>query len=173
MKIEVYLSTKMFRRFSVFDTLKRRKAWRSPLTFAAILTASAVVCYLMNHVSGAVMLGTVLLIVAWGMPLTYFVNFFLSVNKQAAVLGLDRPKLVYTLEMNANSKMFSVDNGKEHIDVKWGDVYRIYRDTVAAYLYVTPQRAFILPYSCIDNPTDTFWPLVKSKLPAEKIMDLR
>lgn len=173
MKIEVYLNTKMFRRFSNFDTLKRRKAWKAPLTFASILSVSAAVCFIMNHVEGAVFLGTVLLIVGLGMPATYFLSFFHSVSKQAATMGLDRAKLVYTLEMNPNSKMFSVDNGREHVDVKWGDVYRVYRDTVAAYLYVTPQRAFILPYSCIENPTETLWPLVKSKLPAEKIIDLR
>lgn len=173
MKIEVYLNTKMFRRFSNFDTLKRRKAWKAPVTFATILTTAAVICFIMNHVEGAIFLGTVLLVVAWGMPATYFLSFFLSVNKQAKTMGLDRAKLVYTLEIDPKSKMFSVDNGREHIDVKWGDIHRIYRDTVAAYLYVTPQRAFILPYSCMDDPTGTFWPLVKTKLPQEKITDLR
>ena len=173
MKIEVYLDKRMFRRFSYFDTFRRRKAWRAPVTFASIMSAFALVCLYFNHLEGAIMLGCVLLIVGWGMPLTYILSFHLSVNKQAAASELNRAKLVYTLEMNPKSKMFSVDNGREHVDIKWGDVYRIYRDTVAAYLYVTPQRAFILPYSCMENPTDVFWPLVKEKLPADKITDLR
>lgn len=173
MKIEVYLDDKMFRRFSYFDTFRRRKAWRAPMTFASIMGAFALVCFLFAHMEGAILLGSVLLIVGLGMPVTYLLSFHLSVNKQASALGLARPKLVYTLQMNANSKMFSVDNGREHVDLKWGDVYRIYRSSSAAYLYATPQRAFILPYSCIDNPTDTLWPLVKSKMPEEKIIDLR
>lgn len=173
MTIEVHLSTKMFRRFSFFDTFRRRKAWRGPLTFFLIMGVFSVACFCLHDRQGAVMLGTILAVIGALLPVAYVLSFLLSVNKKASDLGLAGVKYVYTLEMDPNSKMFVLDNGQQRVNVKWKDVYRIYRDTVAAYLYVNPKQAFILPYSCIDNPTDTLWPLVKSKMPEEKIIDLR
>ena len=47
MTIEVTLTEEIFRRFTMFDLLKRRKMWRSPVIFASILGAAAIVCFLM------------------------------------------------------------------------------------------------------------------------------
>ena len=173
MKIEVRLSTKIFRRFSFFDTFRRRKAWRGPLIFFLIMAVFGGICFWLHERQGAVMLGCLLMGIGILLPAAYVLNFLLSVNKQAADQGLAGVKHVYTLEMDPDSKMFTVDNGKQKLNLKWKDVHCIYRDTVAAYLFVSPRQAFLLPYSCMDNPADTFWPLVKSKLPAEKITDLR
>ena len=76
MKIEVNLTEEVFRRFTIFDILRRRKAWRPPVTFAMIMGFSAVICYVMNHVQGAVLLGNVLMTIGLGMPIVYFSTFF-------------------------------------------------------------------------------------------------
>ena len=49
--------------------MRRRKVWKAPVTFASILSVSAVICFIMRHVEGAVMLGCVLLIVGLGLNL--------------------------------------------------------------------------------------------------------
>ena len=173
MKIEVCLSTKLFRRFSFFDTFRRRKAWKRPVLFFVIMAVFAGICFYLREREGAVLLGGVLGGIGVLLPGGYLLSFLLSVNKQASDQGLAGVKHVYTLELDPDSKMFTVDNGKQRVNLKWKEVHCIYRDSVAAYLYVSPRQAFILPYSCMEDATDGFWPLVKDKLPEEKIVDLR
>lgn len=173
MKIEVRLSTKMFRRFSFFDAFRRRKAWRGPVIFLLIMGVFAGICFALHGRQGAVMLGCILAGIGVGLPAAYVLSFLLSVNKQAADQGLAGVKHVYTLELDPESKIFVVDNGKQRVNMKWKDVHCIYRDTMAAYFYVSPRQAFILPYSCMEDATENFWPMIGKKLPKEKIIDLR
>ena len=78
MTIEVNLSGPEFRRFTVFDLLRRRKQWRGPALFALILGLSAAVCFTRAPARGAVLLGSVLLGVGLGVPCVYFAFFFSS-----------------------------------------------------------------------------------------------
>ena len=166
MTIAVTLTAEVFRRFTLFDTFRRRKMWRSPAIFAAILCSCALVCYAMHHVDGAVMLGTVLLIVGLGMPITYFLSFFLSLRSQCKTQGL--PKQVYTLCLTQSAKGIAIDNGREHADYAWKDVFHVYRDKDATYLFMAPNRAFILPHACLEEGPDALWALLTKKLPAGK-----
>lgn len=166
MTIDVKLTAEEFKRFSLFDTFRRRKMWRSPVTFASILSFCALICYLMHHVDGAVMLGSVLLLVGLGMPITYFVAFFTSLNKQVKTLAL--PKKVYSLCLTEKSNGIAIENDHEHADYKWKDVYHVYRAKTATYLFMTPARAFILPHFCIAEGADALWRLINKQLPDER-----
>lgn len=168
MIIEANLTEEIFRKFTMFDMLRRRKAWRSPAIFASILGVSASICFIMHHVEGAVMLGTVLLIVGFGMPLVYFVSFFSSLRKQILQLGLKRPRVFYTLCLTEKADGIGVRNETEQASYKWKDVHHIYRDTLATYLFMTPQRAFILPHTCIEEGPDELWKLFEKKIPKER-----
>lgn len=164
MTIEVDLSAETFRRFSIFDTLKRRKMWRNPAIFAAILGISAAIC--LTRPQGTV-LGIVLAVVALGLPCAYFLSFFLSVNQQIRAQGLSsRPLRAYILTMEEQDKLIHIANEREHVDYPWKKVHHVYRDTLATYLYVTPRQAFILPHTCVDP--DKLWSLMEKKLPKEK-----
>lgn len=165
MTIPVELSAEVFRRFTIFDILRRRKLWRSPVIFATILGISAIVCFLMHHVDGAVILGCVLLAVGLGMPVIWFTSFFLSLRKQILQQGLVRPQLVYTITLTP--KKIGAQNEKEQVQYDWKDVHHAYRDLLATYLYITPERAFLLPHTCVEN-SDELWNLLKKKLPEEK-----
>lgn len=165
MIIPVELSAEVFRRFTIFDILRRRKVWRSPVIFATILGISAVVCFLMHHVDGAVFLGSVLLAVGLGMPVIWFSSFFLSIPKQIQQLGLIRPQLVYTITLSPEG--IGAKNEKEQVQYKWKEAHHAYRDLLATYLYITPERAFILPHTCVED-SDQLWDLLKQKLPEEK-----
>ena len=166
MTIEVNLTAEEFKRFSLFDTFRRRKMWRAPVTFASILSFCALICFLMHHVDGAVMLGSVLLLVGLGMPITYFTAFFTSLNKQVKTLGL--PKVVYSLCLTEKSNGIAIENGHEHADYKWKDVHHVYRSRPATYLFMTPARAFILPHSCVENGSDALWQLIEKKVSANQ-----
>lgn len=169
MKIEVILTEEIFRRFTLFDMMKRRKVWRSPAIWAAILCTSATICFLMNHVRGAVLLGCVLVFVGVGMPLSYFANFASSLRKQILTLGLSRPQHVYTLILTEKAKGIQVSNEKEQAAYEWKRIHHAYRDLYATYLYITPQRAFLLPHTCIEEGADALWQLLDKKLtPAQR-----
>ena len=173
MIIDVYLTADLFRRFTVFDFLQRRKTWHSPAIFAAILSVCSCVCFFMHHVDGAVLLGSVLLGVGLGMPTIYFLNFFSSLRKQILVLGLSRPQRVYALHLTEADNGIAVENDIEHADYAWRDVYHVYQNKTATYLYMTPDRAFILPHSCVDEGADALWQLMEKKLPAGKCTVLK
>lgn len=173
MTIPVLLTEETFRRFTVFDLFRRRKVWRGPAIWAAILCASAAVCFLMGQVEGAKLLGGVLLLVGLGLPASYFANFASSMKQQVLAQGLKRPQLVYTLTLSEKAKGIGVSNEKEHADYEWKRVFHVYRDTLATYLFMTKDRAFILPHTCIEEGEEALWELLRKKVPAERRTDLR
>lgn len=166
MKIEVILTAGEFLRFTMFDTFRRKKMWRSPATFSGILGTCGIVCFLMRHVDGAAMLGTVLLLVGIGMPVFYLLSFaaslFLQIRKQKL------PRMVYTLTLT-NTKEFHIENEAEKVDYPWKKVHHVYRGKTATYLYATPARAFILPHYFVEEGTEELWKLISKKLPAERL----
>lgn len=169
MKIEVNLTEEVFRRFTIFDVLKRRKAWKPPVTFAGIMGVSATICYWMNHVDGAVLLGNVLLTIGLGMPIVYFTTFFSSLRKEVLKHGLARPQYVYTLELTQkNDAGIAVRNEKEQVSYPWSRVFHVYRDTIATYLFLNADRGYILPHTCIEEGPDELWKLIEKKVPKER-----
>ncbi|MGE4453457.1 MAG: YcxB family protein [Sphaerochaeta sp.] len=167
MTIAVQLSESHFRHFLIFNILKRLKLYRSPLIFASILTASAIISFIMSHVEGAVMLGTVLLIVGLGVPIVYFVNFFTSLKKQVKLQNLDPPRLVYTLQFEENSDEIEISNEHERVRYAWKDVYHAYYEKDCIYLFITKDRAFLLPLSQIEDCNEA-WNLIVEKLSSNR-----
>lgn len=168
MTIEVVLTEAIFRRFTMFDILGRRKMWRPSAIFASILSVSAIICFAMNHVQGANLLGTVLLVVGLGVPAVYFTTFFSSLKQQILLHGLKRPKLVYTLELTGKAAGIAVRNETEQAEYEWKRVFHAYRDREATYLFITRDRGFILPHSCVEEGEDALWALISKKLPPER-----
>lgn len=167
MTIEVNLSGDEFRRFTIFDLLRRRKQWRGPVLFAAILGISAVLCFSRAPQQGAMLLGNILLTIGIGLPCLYFAYFFSSLKRQIRQQGLIRPQKVYTVTLKDNNEGIFADNEREKLTYNWKNVFHAYRNLTATYLFLTPQRALILPHSCLDDP-DELWALITKKLPKEK-----
>ena len=166
MKIKVRLNEREFIKFSWFDAFRRKKIWRRPALFAAILIAAAAICFAMHERRGAVLLGGVLLVVALGLPAVYFLSFYLSLRRQGA--GLAGGKPVYTLELHDDSRGITVDNGEEHAAYPWEQVFHVYRHKNASYLYMTPQRAFLIPHSCVRGGADGLWSLLGRWIPENR-----
>lgn len=167
MTIEVNLSGAEFRRFSYFDILRRRKQWRGPMLFAAILGVSAVICLTHPDKQGALLLGNVLLFVGLGLPCLYFAYFFSSVKRQIRQQGLTRPQKVYTVTLSDKREGIAADNDREKLSFAWKDAHHAYRNLTATYLYLTPQRALILPDTCVED-TDALWALIEKRMGKEK-----
>lgn len=163
MTIAVRLSESHYRQFLIFNVLKRQKLYTSPVIFASILTFSAIVCFLMHHIEGAVLLGSVLLVVGWGVPVVYLTTFFASLKKQVAMQKLNPPRLVYTLHFEEDSEVFEISNDKERARYRWRDVFHAYYETDSIYLFITKDKAFLLPLALLDS-TDEVWNLIVANL---------
>ncbi len=137
------------------------------MLFASILTVSAIISFIMHTVDGAVMLGLVLLLVGLGVPVVYFVNFFLSLQKQVKLQNLNPPRLVYTLHFEENSDAIEISNETEHVRYQYKDVYHAYYEKDSIYLFITKDRAFLLPLSLLEDQ-DKMWNLLVTKLGTER-----
>lgn len=172
MRIEVTLTEELFRRFTTFDLFKRRKIWRAPAIWAAILCTSGGICLYMSHIRGAALLGWLLILIGVGLPISHFANFAGSLKRQILAQGLKRPQQVYTLVLTEKAKGIHVSNDREQADYEWKIVHHVYRDLLATYLYITKERAFILPHVCVEDE-EQLWALIAKKVPAERRTDLR
>lgn len=167
-RIEVQLNKKEFMRFGWFDAFRHKKVWRRPVLFAAILGTAAVICFVLHNRHGAVLLGCVLLVVALGLPAAWFLSFYLSLRNQAQAAGLSSRKYAYTLELHDDDRGIVVDNGNEHAAYPWEQIFHVYRNESASYLYITPQRAFLIPHDCVKGGADDMWALVGRRIPVDR-----
>lgn len=166
------ITPEVFRAFAMFDTFRRQKRWRSPAIFAAILVASAALCYsFIGRAEQAALLGTVLLAVGLGLPLAYFISFSRSISEQSKKLGLAGGKAAYTVRLD--EKGMRAENGPETVCRAWEEMAFAYRLPQCVCLYPTPRQAFLLPDTEGDRETERAWKLITACLPAEKVFDLR
>jgi hypothetical protein len=171
--VPVMLDEKLLRRFSVFDLLTVKRMWRSPLLFALIMSGFAAVCFAMvGRAEGASLLGAVLLAVGLGLPLLYVFRFFSLIAAQVKRFGLERPRAVYTLSFSREENgVFAQNPGGESARYEWALLYGAFRVSGCVYLYVTKNRAFILPENQANG--GDLWGLVSEMLPTEKVWDKR
>ena len=60
--IPVQISAAEFRAFALFDTFRHKQQWRRPAVFLLIMGVSAALCYSRYPQEGALLLGTILLV---------------------------------------------------------------------------------------------------------------
>jgi len=160
------ITPQVFRQFALFDTFYLQKRWKLPLIFALIMSALAGLCLAFREQKeGAVLLGVVLLLVGLGLPLVYFLNYWLSLRQQLARMVPDR--IAYTLRLEPGG--IQVTAGSQKASYSWEAVYMAYRASGCVYLYVEERRAYLLP----DGPSSQrVWELMQNRLPPEKARDL-
>ena len=162
-----------FRHFALFDAFTRRKMWRRPAVFTAILTVSAALCYSRYPQEGSVLLGTILLVLGVGMPLVWYLSYEHSLHVQAKKMGLLKaPRRVYTLVFAEEGIQISQDLGKTFTPLSWGSVTAVYRRPDITYLYAG-ERAWLLPHSQVREGESSLRALLARRLPPEALHDVR
>lgn len=176
-KIPVRLDAPTFRAFAAFDTLKRQKRWKSPALFSGILMAFAIVCFAMNNrANQAVFIGSVLMIIAVGLPAVYFGMFFRSLDTQAKNMKLNASRLVYTVDLTGDGdgvKVTGAAGEQKSMKIHWKDLYGAYRVAGCIYLYVSDRQAFLLPDGQADVPADDLWEFLKTHVDSDNMHDCR
>lgn len=163
--IRVKMDGPTFRRFAMYDTFKKNKRWKSPAIFASIMGAAAIVCFIMNHVDGAVMLGTVLAVIALGMPAVYVGSYLSSVSSSIRAQKL--PRYVYEVVLSDTEDgvyIRSLNVKNEHMTLKWKQMHTAHRAKDCIYLYALPNKAFLLPNGQADASTDEVWAMIERNM---------
>ena len=138
------IDAKTFRRFAHFDAYRLKKRYRTPVTFLALMLFFSVICFLVaGRKPGALMVGSVLLIVGLMLPLSYFLMFEMSVQTQAK--ELKQPRKAYTVTLTDQKDGVHIANAKEQVTLPWNKIYGAYRLPGCIYLYAHPTKAFLLP----------------------------
>ncbi len=165
-KIDVRLNKEAFQRFTVFDGLLRQYRY---LTVCGFLLVSLLFT-LLDFISGARLLGWVILIIAFVLASTWCLSFYLSLRQELKNKQLDGMHLVYSLTLSDSKNGIHIENDKgEQADYAWEDCFGVYRVDDAHYLYMRQNRAFLLPDAALINTApDTLWALAEKMLPDGK-----
>lgn len=173
--VDVKLDNQIFSKFAVFDNLLRRRQWVTLAVFTLIMLVCASICFVMRAAAEhAVMLGGVLIAVGLVIPMVYLGMFFRSVGLLVKAHKLEKPRLVYSLQLLDEPDGVRVSNpGGESAQYKWDAMFGVYRVAGCTYLYAAQNRAFLLPDGQVDGGVDALWDLLEKMLPAQKLHDRR
>ena len=166
--IDVKLDAHTFRRYCVFDALKRQRRWYWPALTSMLLVTAALAgllgWILISPTLSGLLMGLGLAVVMLNVGL-----FLLNVETQVARQRLkDRP-LVYALSLNEEG--VRVTNGQSTesaVALPWNGMLAAYAHRGDIYLYVNPERALILPEGQASVPTDALWGFLEKHLGKHK-----
>lgn len=164
--ISVKPDQKTFVRFALFDAFVRKRRWVRPALFSAILVAFAAAGLLFSGHAQAPLVGGTLGAVGLGLPAAYFGAYLASVRKKAKALGLDADRTVYTIRLT--DKGVSAEAGNEVASYGWTGLHGAWRRRGCVYLYVSADRAFLLPDGQATATPDELWAFVAARLPHDR-----
>lgn len=169
--IPVRLSSEDFQEFALFDTMRLRKRWVRPAAFAAIFLASACACFaLADSTNQGELLGWVLLAVGIGLPMVYFLYFFRSVKQQTQNMKLSSPRRAYTIHLDGEGvHCANATPPYATAFVPWEEVYGAWRMARIVYLYVSCDRAYLLPQGQASVSHDTLWNFLAEQMDPQKL----
>lgn len=163
--VPVRMDYRTLRKFSLFDTFLLKKHWIRPTVFGAVFLIFAIICFAATGKEQNWLLGTIMLLIALGMPAVYVGMFLSQVKAQAKRLRLDPPRRVYTLTFSAGGVHITNDmKADEQADLEWKKIPAAFRRKDAIYLYAAPTRAFILPDGQADATQDELWAMMEKHL---------
>lgn len=180
--IPVRIDSEAFRAFAVFDAFWRRSTLRRIGLFTGLLTLCACACFALGTAMSTtkipgLVLGWALLAIGWLLPAVYLFRFFSDLRKKAQQMGLSQPRLVYTVRLSGQGVLFQPANraqnaGQPPVLTPWAEVHAAWRTAQAVYLYVAPQKAYLLPNGQARGADDAgLWAFLADHLAAEKLHD--
>lgn len=164
------ITANQFLRFSYYNELIRKRRYLGLAAFAVLL----ILFGWCNLITGSHFLFWLFVGTGLAVPGIYLAQFHKSIRAQANALKLNEaPKEAYTVGISKRG--ICIDRDSRHLSFDWDALDSAHRFSRCTYLYYTPQRAVILPDSCIlDGKTgtsaspETLWSLLQEQIP-EKI----
>ena len=171
--VHVRLDAKSFRRYCAFDTFRRQRRWYAPVLIAMLLITVSLSGLLgvvpLSESASGVLMGLCIAV-----PLVVFGLYFIQIEAQVASQGLKSAPAVYSLALGTEGVKVTNDQEKEPaVELDWAQLWGAFRRPDAIYLYVNPQRAFILPDGQASASPDELWRFLQKRLGPEKCVARR
>ncbi|MFI3251020.1 MAG: YcxB family protein [Eubacteriales bacterium] len=167
--IEVSLDEKSFVSFAWFHAFIHTKRWRLMLFFGLFMLFFILIAlFIAPEDSQKVLAIAVLSVVAILLPSGHVLHFHLSLKQQCRLQRLGSGRYVYTLTLPSQGDI-SIKNETEQTTQPWEGVHAFYFRDHCAYLYVSPVRAYLIPYAQTRGGRDGLLQLVSKKLPPDRV----
>jgi len=156
--INVVVDAKIFYQFSVFDALFRTNSLINMTVFAAVMGLFSLLCFFVFE--DAAGLGVLLIIIGISFPAAYTIKTLRRIKMQISFLDLENPKTVYSLYFAENIKVTNHGGGEEPLYYEWNSIFAVYRKKGCIYLYVQPEKAYLLPDGQATPGTEALWEII-------------
>ena len=155
------VDARTFRDFSFFNSFLFHSRWISLALFPLVMTGLGI----LNLLTGSAFLFRLFLVLALLIPVLYLIYYGISLRNQIRVNNLTEKRQVYTTCFT-NGKI-AVTNENENQPMEWEHIHCLFRYKEYFYLYITKNRAFILPAEDLDDQksADAFWEYSKLMAP--------
>ena len=81
---------------------------------------------------------------------------------------------MYSLFFSDNGMKVVNDRKKEEpVQLRWSDLWAAFKRNDATYIYVNPERAFIVPYRDLNTSKDKFWQFIKENMGERRAIEGR
>ena len=168
-EIHVHIDPAMFRRYCAFDTFRRQRRWYLPVMAGMVLMTIAVGGLLgLIPVSDAV--AGVLMGLGIAVPLGIFGLYFIQIEAQIAAQHLKENPEVYCVRLDDAGVRISAQN-QTSAEVPWEKLWAAFRRPDAVYLYVSPERALILPDAQTGVSREELWRYIVRMMGEKRCID--
>ena len=158
--VPVKLDVRTFRRFACYDAFRKRKRWIRPAVFCLIFLVFAFIALLAKKEESG-MVAAVLLVIGIGLPVIWLGIFLSQVNIQAEKYRLAPDRKVYTVILSDQGIRVENNRREESLSLPWSHEWQAIRHKRCTYLYVTAQKAFLLPDGQADAPDHEMWKMIE------------
>lgn len=171
--VSVTLNAQTFKRFALFDTFAVKKRGRSPALFSCILIAFSFAALLLRREQSG-LIAAVLLVIGLGLPILYVGTFWSQLNVQVERFKLGKGRKVYTVWLAEEGVTVRNDQRQEELlQLAWPEIDRVYQRRDCVYLYVSREKAFLLPNGQSDASDQAVWQMFTEHMQAERLRGLK
>lgn len=171
--IHVRLDARTFRRYCAFDTFRRQRRWYWPVLIGMVLITAAL-AGLLGLVPMAESASGVLMGLGIAVPMVVFGLYVIQIEAQIALQHLKQSPAVYSLRLDDDGVRVTNDQKKEPpVDIPWHRPWGAFRRSGCIYLYITPERALILPDDQASVPADAVWAFLKKQMGDARCVERR
>ena len=155
--IHVRLDAATFRRYCAFDNFRRQRRWFAPTMIGMVLITVAL-AGLLNLIPLGDSASGILMGLGFAVPMVVFGLYIVQIEAQIAARGLKSAPSVYSLALEASGVTVTNDQKQEPpVALSWDQFWAAFRRRDCVYLYISPDRALILPDGQASAPGDEVW----------------
>ena len=166
--VRVRLSAKQFRSFCAFDTFRRKRRHLPILIVTSVLFTFGL-WYLLFAKGGSGAVAGLLIGLTIAVPMVTFGLYVIQIESQVSRQGLTAAPEVYALHLSPDGVRISgLHRSSGTVSLSWIQIWAAYRARAAVYLYVSEDRAFILPDGQASVSDEKLWAYLCTMMGNEK-----